>query len=65
MYEATVRFEYYEKLTNIFTIKKLKNRKHVTLLNQIINNISNNTTNEKAIHIMQKDIIKKIHQFML
>lgn len=24
-----------------------------------------NTSNEKAIHIMQKDILKKVHQFLL
>lgn len=42
--EATVRSDFYGKLVNIFLIRKLKTKKHVTFFNQAVNLITNNTS---------------------
>lgn len=63
--EATVRFDYYLKLTSIFTIRTIKDKSTARIFNQVLKNLISNTTREKAKEIMQKDIIKKIHYFLL
>lgn len=65
MAELTVGYEHYEKIVQIFTVRKLKNRRQMTLLNQVINSLNNHTNKEKAIHVMQKNILKKVHDFFL
>ena len=52
-------------MTHIFTIRKLKTKKHIGLFVQAVNQLTNNTTKDQCIEIVQKDIFKKIHSFML
>jgi hypothetical protein len=63
--EGTVRFDYYQKLTNIFTLRSLKSKKHIIYFNQAVSVLTNNTTKDQCIEITQKDIFRKIHSFML
>lgn len=52
-------------MTYIFTLRKLKTKKHIGLFIQAINQLGNHTTKDQCIEIVQKDIFKKIHSFML
>ena len=52
-------------IMGIFSIKKIKNRKHITIFNQAINKVLANSSKDHCIEIMQKDIMKKIHSFLL
>jgi len=60
-----VRFDYYIKLTSIFTIRNVKDKASARIFNQVLKHIISNTTRDKAKEIMQKDIIRKIHYFLL
>ena len=64
--ESSVRYDFYEGLVlNIFSIRKLKNRKIITLFNQAISKILANSSKEHCVQIMQRDIITRVHNFML
>ena len=43
----------------------MKTKKHLTFLGQAISQLAMNTTKDQSIEIVQKDIFKKIHSFML
>lgn len=60
-----MRFDYYCKLTNIFQMRSIKDKTTSRVFSQVVKNISGHTTREKAAEIMQKDIIRKIHNFLL
>lgn len=63
--EATVRFDYYWKLTNIFQMRSIKDKTSSRVFSQVVKIMAGHTTKEKAAEIMQKDIVKKIHNFLL
>lgn len=63
--EATVRFDYYSKLMNVFLIRNIKTKPLIQKFNKTIELIILHTTKQKAVEIMQKDILKKIHNFLL
>ena len=60
-----MRFDYYNKLVSVFTIKNVKDKVSIRLFNSVMREITANTTKEKAKEVMQKDIIRKIHNFLL
>ena len=63
--ELTVRFDYYQKLSNIFTMTTVRDRTSAKMFSNVLKNISENTSQEKSCEIMQKDIVRKIHNFLL
>jgi hypothetical protein len=63
--EACVRFDYFTRLTSIFTLKTIKDKPSARIFAVVVREITANTSKEKAKEIMQKDIIKKIHNFLL
>ena len=63
--EATVRFDYYWKLTGMFLMRTVKDKTAGRVFSQVLKQIISHTTKEKASEVMQKDVIKRIHNFLL
>lgn len=65
MNELTVRFEHYWKTTGLFMMKTIKDRVTARMFSSTVRSLISHTTREKAVEVMQKDIIRKLHNFLL
>lgn len=60
-----MRFDYFHKLSSVFTIKTIKDKPSTRVFGVVLREMASNTSKEKAKEIMQKDIIRKVHNFLL
>lgn len=60
-----MRFDYFHKLASIFTVKSIKDKSSARVFAGVVREVIANTSKEKAKEIMQKDVIRKLHGFLL
>jgi len=60
-----VRFDYYWKATGLLLMRTVKDKATARVFSEVLRNHTTNTTRSKAAEVMQKDIIRRIHYFLL
>ena len=66
MTELTVRFDYYWKISSgLFSLRNVKDKTTARVFSEVLKNLTINTSRSKAGEVMQKDIMRKIHNFLL
>jgi hypothetical protein len=65
MNEMTVRFDYYWKTTGLLLMRTVKDKTTARIFSEVMKNLTSNTTRSKAGEVMQKDIIRRMHNFLL
>lgn len=64
--EATVRFDYYSKLLNgILGMKSVKEKRNLKNFAITIEEISKNTSETRAVELLEKNLLKRLHDFLL
>jgi hypothetical protein len=64
--EATVRFDYYSKLLNgMLGMKSVREKRNLKNFAITIEEISKNTSETRAVELLEKNLLKRLHDFLL